>query len=198
MPGPGPGYCLRRGGGGGRASGWAPSLTLGDPARCSFSPSRLLLHLLLSARGGRQGAGAPGPRASPTPGRSGSRRPAIGWGAGTRGRSLGEETQGLTKRREEGTRRRTGPAPRAVLPSPAFPFSSPTRDICALRRAAVRGGALPRRAQAPGMSASRGGEAASLLRRAEGSSQPPKSARPRSSIGTQKYIHPRFCALGQC
>lgn len=178
MPGPGPGSCLRRGGGGGRAGGWAPSLTLRAPARCSFSPSRLLLHLLLSARGGRQGAGAPGPARTPRL-RPERLAPPSHW--------LGLRDEGAEPRRGD-----TGPGEEAggrnaatygagsprCAPLPRFPLLQP--DPGHLR---ATGAQRPNRQglagqhAGPSAGASRGGATASLLRgwRGEGCSQPPKS-----------------------
>lgn len=195
MPGPGPGSRLRRGGGGGQAGGWAPSLTLCAPARCSLSPSRLLLHLLLlSARGGRQGAGAPGPARSPRPRPERLAQPRH-W--------LGRRDEGAGPRRgdtgpgeEAGGRDAAtyGPVPRAALPSPAFPFSNPTRDICALRaRGGSRGGASPGCAQAPGRRITwwRSGFPSPRGARERGVRSPPE-CRPRRSLASHRdaEIHP--------
>lgn len=193
MPGPGPGFCLRRGGGGGRASGWAPSLTLRDPARCSFSPSRLLLHLLLSARGGRQGAGAPGRAHAPPP--AGEARAA--WPlAGAPGRGGGASARRHRPDDEAGGRNAAtyGAGPGAVLPSPAFPFSSPTRDICALRRAATREAGPRRAARRPGGKRITWWWSGFPSSWGEREFAAPQKCRPHSSIGTQKYIPQGLCS----
>lgn len=183
MPGPGPGSCLRRGGGGGRAGGSAPSLTLRGPARCSLSPSRLLLHLLLhlllTARGGRQGAGAPGPARTPRP-RPERLAPPRHW--------LERRDEGAEPRRgdtgpgrEAGGRNAAtyGAGPPRRAPLPRFPLLQP--DPGHLRATGARrpeGRGLAGLRAGPPAGVSRGGGAASLLRRVarSGVLEPPRSA----------------------
>lgn len=131
------------------AGGWAPSLALRAPACCSLSPSRLLLHLLLTARGGRQGAGAPGPARTPRPRPERLATPPYWLGLRTRGRSRDEETQGLAKRREEGTPRRTGRPPAPRSPPPLSPSPARPGTFARVGRAAARGAGLCRAARRP-------------------------------------------------
>ena len=188
MPGPGPGSCLRRGGGGRRAGSSAPSLTLRAPARCSISPSRLLLHLLLTARGGRQGAGAPGPARTPRL-RPERLAPPHHW--------LGRQDQGAEPRRgdtgpgeEAGGRNAAtyGDCPPRRAPLPRFPLLQPNPGLLratGARRPEGRGLARLRAGSQAG--ASRGGGAVSpvgWVARRRGVSAAPRQRRPRSSLAS--------------
>lgn len=164
MPGPGPGSCLRRGGGGGQAGGSAPSLTLRGPARCSLSPSRLLLHLLLTARGGRQGAGAPGPARTPRP-RPERLAPPRHW-LERRGEGAEPRRGDTGPGREAGGRNAAtygaGPPRRAPLPRFPLPWLDPGH-LRAMGARRPEGRGLAGLRAGPPAGVSRGGGAASLL-----------------------------------
>lgn len=191
MPGPGPGSCLRRGGGGGRAGCSAPSLTLRAPASCSISPSRLLLHLLLTARGGRQGAGAPGPARTPRlrPERLAPPHHRLG-----RQDQRAEPRRGDTGPGEEAGGRNAatyGDCPPRRAPLPRFPLLQPDPGLLratGARRPEGRGLARLRAGSQAG--ASRGGGAASpvcRVARARGVSAAPRKRRPRSSLASEHW-----------
>lgn len=198
MPGPGPGSCLRRGGGGGQAGGSAPSLTPRGPARCSLSPSHLLLHLLLTARGGRQGAGAPGPARTPRllPERLAPPRHWLGCGDEEVEPRRGDTGPGEEAGGRHAATYGAGPPPRAPLPR--FPLLQP--DPGHLRAAGAR------RLEGRGLAGPRGGPrrarhvvaerlpfSAGWRGRGRGVFADPQKCRPRSSLASHRglEIHPR-------